>query len=50
MYNPIDQYGHALVDCGLGDGGLDCTPFCPMCEGTQIYCPTCEQEKTNYEN
>ena len=26
----------AAVPCPRGDGGYDCTPFCPSCEGEQF--------------
>ena len=26
----------AEVECPRNDGGLDCTPFCPSCEGSQL--------------
>lgn len=24
-----------MIECPLNDGGLDCSPFCPSCEGEQ---------------
>lgn len=36
--------GHDKVDCPEHQGGYDCTPFCPTCEGNQSYCPTCDSE------
>lgn len=26
----------AVMPCSLGDGGYDCTPFCPSCGGNQF--------------
>lgn len=32
---------HPKVECPNHEGGFDCTPFCPACEGEQEFCPTC---------
>lgn len=35
---------HERKGCPEHEGAWDCTPFCSTCEGTQEYCPTCENE------
>ena len=32
----LDQLNRKDTPCPEGDGGLDCTPFCPTCEGKQF--------------
>ena len=31
-----DSAGAGALACPLGDGGLDCSPFCPSCAGAQF--------------
>jgi len=28
-----------MVECPNHEGGFDCTPFCNLCEGEQVYYP-----------
>jgi hypothetical protein len=32
----LEEDSAGALACPLGDGGLDCSPFCPSCEGNQF--------------
>ena len=38
---------HFKIVCPKHHGSFDCNSFCDICEGSQEYCPMCDEYETN---